>query len=220
MATHQQTSLEATEAGHLDLTPDADQLWIELEIDRMENDSCPVREFGDESVNGHVQLVGDRCHASLTVGGSQGNNRTVVSGSITDACTCPRVCKPGIIPAEILVADGSLEITAIVDSRERLYELSDRFRESGDEWQLRRLTTGIEREQGEPDRGGRLSEEISLTDKQQEVVEEAVGRGYYANPREASLADLAAELDVTRSALSQRLNAVEAKLIKTLAAEL
>lgn len=195
-------------------------MWAELEIDPVANSSCPVREFGERALTGHVQLVGEQCHVSLTVRSQRGTDRTVVSGSITDACTCPHVCEPGISPAEISVADGSLEITAVIDSRERLYELSDRLRESGDEWQLTRLTSGAERERNGTERSDRLSEKISLTDKQREVVEEAVSRGYYATPRKASLSDLAEDLNVTRSALSQRLNAVEAKLIKTLATEL
>jgi hypothetical protein len=219
MATQERTRLE-TEDAMRDRATEEGPLWVELEISALGTDRCPVTQFGREASEGRVQLVGDHCTATLDFEGPTQRDPDVVTGTVTDACTCARVCEPGISPAEILVADGALEITAVVDSRERLTELADGLRESGDEWHLRRLTAEAPPNRAEAEPGTDLPEEISLTDKQREVVEEAVTRGYYRNPREASLAELAAELEVTRSALSQRLNAVEAKLIQTLAREL
>lgn len=55
-----------------------------------------------------------------------------------------------------------------------------------------------------------------ITDKQREAIETALEKGYYEDPREASLSDLADELGVTDSAVSQRLGAAETKLVKSL----
>lgn len=230
MATHQQQesidghqrhdSIDTSPATTRDPPGHANQLWVELEIDRMGNTACPIAEFGDQSVNGRIQLAGEQCHASLSVEDQPGSAARLFSTSIEKTCTCNLVCEPGISPAELLVEDGSLEITAIVESRDRLVELSDRLRERGEDWRLRRLTTAGKRTRSESAQADQLQDQISLTAKQREVVEEAVSKGYYANPREASLSDLAEELEVTRSALSQRLNAVEAKLIDVLATEL
>lgn len=67
----------------------------------------------------------------------------------------------------------------------------------------------------------RLSEETTvsidldvLTTKQRETLELALDSGYYERPRKSDLSELAAELDVTKSAVSQRLRTAETKLIK------
>ncbi len=56
----------------------------------------------------------------------------------------------------------------------------------------------------------------SLTDRQLRTLERAYEKGYYETPRGADLGDLAAELDVSRSAVSQRLNAAETKLVSAI----
>ena len=53
----------------------------------------------------------------------------------------------------------------------------------------------------------------AVTPKQLEALELACVRGYYSQPRECDLADLADELDVSTSAVSQRLRAAESRLI-------
>lgn len=54
-----------------------------------------------------------------------------------------------------------------------------------------------------------------LTDKQRETLELALQMGYYERPRNANLTDLSEELDISKSAVSQRLRTAEIKLIKT-----
>ena len=53
-----------------------------------------------------------------------------------------------------------------------------------------------------------------LTEKQRETLEIALRTGYYEQPRGANLADLAGEIGVSKSAVSQRLRSAEAKIIK------
>ena len=59
------------------------------------------------------------------------------------------------------------------------------------------------------------TEVAQITDKQREAIETALEKGYYENPRQSSLSDLAEELGVTDSAVSQRLGAAETKLVKS-----
>lgn len=54
----------------------------------------------------------------------------------------------------------------------------------------------------------------SLTDKQRQTLTLALKTGYYERPRETDLTDLATELDISKSAVSQRLRAAEHKIIK------
>ncbi|MFU8870128.1 helix-turn-helix domain-containing protein [Natronococcus sp.] len=53
----------------------------------------------------------------------------------------------------------------------------------------------------------------AITPKQLEALELAYVYGYYRRPRETDLAELAAELGVSKSAVSQRLCAAESKLV-------
>jgi len=53
----------------------------------------------------------------------------------------------------------------------------------------------------------------ALTPKQREGLELAVVRGYFDNDRNVELGDLAAEIEISKSALSQRLRAAQAKLV-------
>lgn len=55
-----------------------------------------------------------------------------------------------------------------------------------------------------------------LTERQLSAARCAVACGYYDDPKDAQLSDIAAELDRSESAISQRLNAVERKLTRSL----
>jgi len=87
-------------------------------------------------------------------------------------------------------------------------EAFDQFREF---WQtnagftLRRLTRD-----GEPEAPG-----DGLTDPQREALRIAYEMGYYEIPQSASLDDVAAELGITASSLSERLRRAETHLIET-----
>ena len=59
-----------------------------------------------------------------------------------------------------------------------------------------------------------------LTAKQLEALELAYSRGYYRQPRETDLTTLAEELDVSKSAVSQRLRAAESKLLMAVLASI
>jgi predicted DNA binding protein len=55
----------------------------------------------------------------------------------------------------------------------------------------------------------------SITSKQREALETALELGYYDSPRGADLGDCAAALDISKSAVSQRLNTAETKLVRS-----
>jgi predicted DNA binding protein len=54
-----------------------------------------------------------------------------------------------------------------------------------------------------------------LTDKQREALVLAFDSGYYDRPRKASLADIAEQLGISKSAVSQRLRNAEMKLVES-----
>jgi hypothetical protein len=193
------------------------ELWVELEIERPPDEDCPVAGLSDTEATGSVQLTGDRCHAQLSF---SEDDVTVYTASVEAGCACAGVCGPGITPVDLSVEDGILVVGAYVADRDRLAAVVDSLRASGDDWQLRRLTTPDRNRAVDAGLASQLLGEVSITEKQREAVRTAIAMGYYADPREATLGDLASRLGVSRSALSQRLNAVESKLVESLAAEL
>jgi len=54
-----------------------------------------------------------------------------------------------------------------------------------------------------------------VTDRQQEVLETAVRKGYFEVPRECTLAELADSMDVDKSTLSTILRRGESQIIKS-----
>jgi predicted DNA binding protein len=78
------------------------------------------------------------------------------------------------------------------------------FWQRNSSFRLRRLTRQNE---AEPPGEG-------LTDRQQEALRIAYERGYFDIPREASLEDVAEELDVTASSVSERLRRAQTRLIE------
>lgn len=58
-----------------------------------------------------------------------------------------------------------------------------------------------------------------LTDRQWQFITEAIERGYYDNPRECSVVDLASALDVSQSTASGILHRAEGRIIKEFAGE-
>jgi len=60
---------------------------------------------------------------------------------------------------------------------------------------------------------GRTRPLEELTDRQREVIRTAFGMGYYEVPREASTADIAAEIDVDPSTVTEHLQRAERNLL-------
>lgn len=59
-----------------------------------------------------------------------------------------------------------------------------------------------------------LSTDQLLTDRQRRLVQTALEQGYYDTPRDCSLTELAAELDIAKSTCSEILHRAEGKIIK------
>lgn len=87
--------------------------------------------------------------------------------------------------------------------RETLAEIRD-FWERNGAFALRQLETVPEKPGDEP-----------VTDRQREALLTAAELGYFDVPRDPSLADVASELDISASSLSERLRRGQTELIAT-----
>lgn len=59
-----------------------------------------------------------------------------------------------------------------------------------------------------------------MTEVQRQTLLRAVEAGYYSDPREATLTELAAEFDVSKSAVSQRLQGAETTIVRRVVEEM
>lgn len=101
------------------------------------------------------------------------------------------------------IRDGRLLYSVTLLDRLGLPPLIASLREAGATVTVTRILTAGEDEDAPP----------ALTDKQRETLLVAIEAGYYDRPRQATLDDVASELDISMSAASQRLNSVKRRLI-------
>jgi len=107
------------------------------------------------------------------------------------------------VPVELpfTVRDGEATWT-VTTSATRFAALGQALDETGVDYQLE-----FSRDVG-GDRGGHV-----MTDRQREVLLAALEQGYYATPREATLTEVAAALDISKAACSDILHRAEGNLV-------
>jgi hypothetical protein len=108
------------------------------------------------------------------------------------------------LPLKIVDGRADLELTA---AQSRLSELTAQLEEFGMSYEVEYL------------RQSPTSSDL-LTRRQRALLVEAVDRGYYDTPRGCTLTELADELDLAKSTLSERLHRIEEKVMKEFAADL
>ncbi|MFC7134902.1 MULTISPECIES: helix-turn-helix domain-containing protein [Salinibaculum] len=186
-------------------------LQILFEVELPHGCSCPLLTPSSQVENVHNQVTDSVCHAEMTV--SEDSDTTHVvheTNHVEQSCLCLAFSEVGCVP-RIQSADGdTVMVETYVSDRETITELVDRLKSVTEGVSLRRLTTR-QREGGVE--SNRTTVDISdLTPKQREAAMVAVSEGYYETPRQTSFDELAATLDISKSALSQRLSAIESKL--------
>ncbi len=106
------------------------------------------------------------------------------------------------VPLElpVTVEDGTATVS-VTAPRDRLRALRDQFEADG-------LATGVEAISPTTPDGS------VLTDHQRRVLERAVELGYYETPRRVTLSELAVDLGVAKSTLSETLHRAESNLVR------
>lgn len=106
------------------------------------------------------------------------------------------------IPLELpIVIEGGTATVDVTAPHEQLSALKTQFEMVGVDFEVAYLyeTTSTER---------------LLTDRQEEIVGKAIEAGYYDTPRTTTLTELAEELDVAKSTLSETLHRAEGRIVK------
>lgn len=167
----------------------------------------------DAEGGGHVvaELYGDDLDAGLEAVESsdavanfsplQRTEHNAIVQFETAAATLLRPVLEAGVPLEtpFEISNGSVEWT-LTGSRDRLSALVDRLNDVD----AAPTVNSIERA---------VDTEDLLTDKQRETLETGVETGYYATPRETTLTELAEEMGVAKSTLSETLHRAEGTVI-------
>ncbi len=193
------------------------RLYVEFELSASSAVACPLEEVGPDADRIDRQSSDGECHTETarepddgTPAGTTDTEIRHTKNEITSECYCPIFFEYDRIPKVTEVTDEGIVIRTYLPDRDHLSALIADLRDVTESLSLRRLTR-IDSVDG--DRSNRVTLDLStLTETEQETAAMAVASGYYETPRATSVGELAAELDITKSAMSQRLNSVESKL--------
>jgi len=134
-----------------------------------------------------------------------------VQSDIESECFCLVFHEVDCVPSIERVQGNRIVVSVLLPDRETLREIVRRLRDSGSSVDV----YGITQSNGESSESA-VMDLTDITDKQREALTVAVEEGYYETPREADLEVLADRLDISKSAVSQRLKSIESKLIHKL----
>lgn len=194
-------------------------LYVVFEIGLSPESDCPLSGFSVEIEGVRHQLVGDDCHADTTIRAedcgcvSESGCTEVVhtETSVDETCPCGVFGEFGCVPELLETTEGRMVVETYLPDRQRLTDLVEGLHEVTDGLRLRQLKR-IDNGTAERNRDTVTLNLFEVTEKQREVVTKAVADGYYSSPQEVTLDELAADFDISKSTLSQHLNAVESKL--------
>jgi predicted DNA binding protein len=197
------------------------RLEIEFELVPSESCSCAPEEFGEPIGDFDQVSIDGTHHADISVpssefccqddpGGCVIHRRSDIEG----VCPFRAFYLEGWVPRVVDVAGNRVRLQTYLPDRKALSNLVDALERTTEELQVRRLTR-INLDGDGTEQNTTTLDLTELTEKQRQAAIVAVRSGYYETPREASLGDLADELEISKSALSRRLNAVEAQVMKT-----
>ena len=186
---------------------DGRRLRVDLDVDPSDDWNCPMVSETPDATDVAVNAVGRACTVEMQP--ADGDGLVRARGEVSDECLCRVFQRFGCVPHVQRVEDGTVLVTAYVDDRDTVRDVVGALRKTLDRVRLVRLAV-VE--------GPEATEQVTLdlsalTPKQREGLELAVVRGYFDDDRDVGLGELSAELDISKSALSQRLRSAQAKLV-------
>lgn len=181
---------------------------MELRLRPDEMYDCPIADVDFAVDEVRYNATNGTCTVDLVT-----ENGGVVRATdrMDEECFCTLFQKHDCVPHYEIGEDGTIFVTTYVDDRAAVSSLVRELRDVTDGIQLDRLVA-IGKEGGE---NAAVVDLSVLTARQREALELAVARGYYRDGG-TDLQTMADELDISDSALSQRLRIAHAKLVTDL----
>jgi predicted DNA binding protein len=187
-------------------------LHVELEVGY--GDGCVFSERTVKTESVQLFVFEETCNCKYSLEDeAAGQSVYSVTKEVSDGCVCYPFCEYGCVPTVEAVRESTFVVSTHVPDREVLRDLVDALKAVSNRVRLLRIVE----ETGDDEDGRSVAFDLTvLTDTQRETLELAVTHGYYDDPRDISMDELAAMLDVSKSALSRRLSTAEAKLVSEL----
>lgn len=195
-----------------------DHLRAVLSIEPHPETNCAVLASGTRGEDVSQDIIcpngdcerGSQCRSEVT--NPDTGTKQFISGTVHDRCICPVFRSHDCIASIDRFDQGALAVELSVPNRSELEGIVNALRETGATVQLLRIAPPS----SDGDDRSIEIEIAGITTKQREAVLVAVEKGYYETPRRTDLGELADTLGVSKSAVSQRLSAVESNLIMSL----
>ncbi|MFB6133804.1 MAG: helix-turn-helix domain-containing protein [Halanaeroarchaeum sp.] len=187
---------------------DSGPLDVHLSITPPDSCGCPLLNHTIPSVQQSASgsaAPGNNCR--LVVG--SGENTSFTTAKIGEQCVCPVFDDHDCVWEILEVREDAIRFAATLPERSQLASLITELENAGATVTTDRILTSP----------ADLENDEMLTDKQREAFIAAIESGYYDSPRQATLDDIAAELGVSKSAVSQRLVAARNRLARKFAEE-
>lgn len=187
------------------------RLRVDLDVEPDSEFACPITDV-DADVDGvRINAVGDECNVDIQP--SETDAPMIRSeGEVSEDCLCYVFKQFDCVPHVRGVEDETMRVSTYVDDRTAVRGLVERLRDVVADVTLARLTIV-----DGPSATEQATFDLSaLTPKQREALELAVVRGYFDDDVDTSLGDLADELEISKSALSQRIRTAQSKIVTEL----
>lgn len=184
------------------------RLRVDVDVEPDAEFTCPITDVGGDVDDVRINAVGDECNVDIQPSGEDAA-MVRAAGEVDEDCLCHIFQRFGCVPHVRGVDDGTMLVTAYVDGRGQVRSLIEDLRGIASAVRLVRLTVV-----DGPDADEQVTFDLSsLTPKQRAALELAVVRGYFDDDADTSLGDLADELGISKSALSQRIRTAQSKLV-------
>ncbi len=125
-------------------------------------------------------------------------------------CPCTRLPEHGCPIRDVRAEAGTLRLTFIAPDVEAVRAIVADLRSCCETVRIRRLTRSSP---GTDERTLVVVDRSAFTDRQYEVLETAHEMGYFARPKTATAADVAAALDISPGTFSEHLSTTQSKLL-------
>lgn len=195
----------------------ADGVGLQLQVSLPK--ACPLVGVDGEIISANRQVIDGECHSLFVVRPSEGGLDAVDwrhrPHHHEGTCICQAFCEVGVIPVFDRVADDEIVVSAFIDSEDKAGALYDRLQDIVPTVEVLRLYNT-----DYPSHLNSMTKvDLSkLTRKQLVAVELAVAEGYYEEPKETSIAELADTLGISRQAFSHRLSEAESRIFRQVVA--
>lgn len=191
------------------------ELRIVLEIER--SGPCCMDDFANQVVDVDVRLDEETCNVDATVHDTETDTvRTMFfSENLCSYCPGKIFSKYDCLPRYRRIDEGSFLMETYASDTDTIADIVSEVRTISDNVSVKSIVPTDDSDGSEIE----IVDLTEMTHKQRQALTYAKEAGYYDSEKKISLQDLADQMDVSTSALSQLLQRAESNVIRQLSTE-